>query len=363
MSGRCGQISKRWLVLGAMASALPLAAHAQSSVTLYGVADAGVLYTSHSAGNAGKQFSFADGGWLPDEFGLRGVEDLGGGLKTTFVLESGYSLASGAFKFSNGNFFGRQAWISIGGTDYGVLKVGMQYSPFFLAIAETDPREFAQVASGLIVYVDNFAITGMFSNNTVSYTSPTFYGLQASASLAMGNVAGDFADGRQYSARVQYSGAGLLAVASILKSNPGTSSSLPPGSNFGVWGRMAGVAYTYGTLTAKASFTSYKEDGAAELGNVNVYAGGLSWQATYTLTVDGGVWVSSDRDDTTNHSILVGLGTQYALSKQTSLYTQLGWVHNHGAMDTGDAISGTGNIAGLPPGSTVAVDIGMRHSF
>jgi predicted porin len=361
MGGRCSQGWGMWLALGALT--LPLTVHAQSSVTLYGIADAGLLYTSQSAGNTGRQFAFADGGWLPDLFGLRGTEDLGGGFRTTFDLESGYSLASGGLKFSNGNFFGRQAWISVGSNDYGTVKVGMQYSPFFLAIAETDPREFAQVASGLIVYVDNFAITGMFSNNTVSYTSPTVFGLQGSVSLAMGNVAGNFADGRQYSARLQYSLGGLFAVASILKSNPGTSSSLAPGSNLGVWGRTAGVAYTYGTLTAKASFTSYKEDGASVLGNVNVYGGGLSYQPTSVWTLDGGVWVSSDRNDTSNHSILVGLGAQYALSKRTSLYSQFGWVRNHGAMDTGDAISGTGNIAGLPAGTTVAVDIGMRHSF
>ncbi|HKT95049.1 MAG TPA: porin, partial [Paraburkholderia sp.] len=90
------------------------AAHAQSSVTLYGIVDGSVLYTSHTLNtqtgqNAGHQFSFTDSGMTGSSFGLRGAEDLGGGMRAVFMLESGISVANGQFGNSNGNLFGRQA--------------------------------------------------------------------------------------------------------------------------------------------------------------------------------------------------------------------------------------------------------------
>jgi predicted porin len=88
-------------------------AHAQSSVTLYGLVDGGVLYLSKTqnstGGNGGKLFGFTDSGQVPSQFGVRGTEDLGGGLSAEFKLESGISIANGGFNDSNGNFFGRQA--------------------------------------------------------------------------------------------------------------------------------------------------------------------------------------------------------------------------------------------------------------
>jgi predicted porin len=78
------------------------AAHAQSSVTLFGIVDGSVLYTSHTLNmrtgqNDGHQFSFTDSGTTASNFGLRGTEDLGGGLLAVFTLESGISIANGGF--------------------------------------------------------------------------------------------------------------------------------------------------------------------------------------------------------------------------------------------------------------------------
>ncbi|WP_428996017.1 porin [Paraburkholderia ferrariae] len=91
---------------------------AQSSVTLYGVLDAGLLYTSRAVNASGTNI------------GLRGTEDLGGGLSAIFDLESGIDVANGGFGNSNGNVFGRQAWIALNG-GFGTLQAGLQYSPFW----------------------------------------------------------------------------------------------------------------------------------------------------------------------------------------------------------------------------------------
>jgi predicted porin len=335
--------------------------HAQSSVTLYGVVDSGLLYTSKSPGgatgqNAGKQFSLIDSGLDPSRFGLIGTEDLGGGLKAKFRLESGFSVANGGYNDSNGNMFGRQAWLALDGR-FGEIKAGVQYSPFVLALYATDPRDFSQFGSGAINYVDNVLVTGLFNSNAVSYTSPTLAGLTGSALIALGGTPGNFQAGRQYSASLKYENGGLLINAAIYDGNSGGSAQTPVPSTVAFEGRTIGASYKLGGLTARASFAKYKVAGAF---NANVYGGGLDYLPLPAFEINGGVWVTGDRNDTANHSVMAAVGTNYYLSKATTLYAQVGIVSNHGAMNTGLSIN-----SGLygAPGTTTGLDIGIRHSF
>ncbi|CAB3790929.1 Outer membrane porin protein 32 [Paraburkholderia caffeinitolerans] len=337
------------------------AAYAQSSVTLYGELDAGLLYTNKTlapttGGNAGSNFSLIDGGRAPSFFGFTGTEDLGGGLKAKFKIESGINVANGGLNNSNGNQFGRQAWLALDG-NFGEFKAGLQFSPFFLAVDESDPRAFSLFGSGALPYVNSAIGTGIFNSNAVSYTTPRFAGLQGRAMLALGGSPGDFQAGRQYSFAVNYEHGGLTANAAFYDGNAGGTANTPVPTNLGFEGRMLGVSYAYGPVIAKASFVNYKVAGSA---NNNVYGGGLTYYVSPAFDVNGGVWVTSDRDHTTNHSVLAALGAEYFLSKTTSLYAQVGLVDNHGAMDTGLSITGALNEV---PGTTTGADIGIRHTF
>lgn len=355
--------SKTILWSAALLSAVANApSYAQSSVTLYGDLDAGLIYTNRTPAaapgqNAGHQFSFMDTGLTPSAFGLMGAEDLGGGLKAKFQLESGISVANGALSHSNGNYFGRQAWVALDGA-FGEAKAGLQFSPFLLAIDNADPRNFAHFGSGLITYVDNVLATGLFNSNALSYTSPTFAGLTGSAMLALGGQAGNFQAGRQYSGSLSYQNGGLMLDVAFYDGNSGGTAITPLSSTVAFVGRTLGAAYQFGALTAKASFTSYKVAGSF---SNNVYNGGLDYQASPALDLNGGVWFTSDRNDTKNHSILAALGAVYSLSKETQLYAQAGVVNNHGAMNTGFGLSDN-TLYGLS-GTTVGVDIGVRHTF
>jgi predicted porin len=337
-------------------------ASAQSSVTLYGIADAGFLYMNKTFGsngqNAGHNFSLVDSGYMPTSFGLKGVEDLGGGLRASFDLESGVSLMNGAFNDSNGNFFGRQAWVALGG-GFGQFTAGLQYSPFFLAVYEADPRSMAYLGSALVNYADNVLVTGAMNSNAISYTSPKIAGFTGSALLALGGEAGNFQAGRQYSLSLKYEGAGLMVNAAFYNGNSGGTAQTPVPSTIEFEGRALGAAYTLGSVTAKVSFVNYKVAGSF---NNNVYSFGADWYALPHWNLNGGVYVTSDRNATTNHSIVVALGTQYFLSKRTALYAQFGVVDNHGAMNTGLAINGNGALYGVE-GTTVGANLGIRHSF
>ncbi len=106
----------------------------------------------------------------------------------------------------------------------------------------------------------------------------------------------------------------------------------------------------------KAAFVNYNVAGSF---NNNVYSAGADYHVLPDLDVNGGVYVTSDRNDTTNHSLLVALGTQYQLSRRTALYGQVAVVNNHGAMNTGlDS-----NLMNGVPGTATGVNIGIQTSF
>ncbi|MCP3728479.1 porin [Paraburkholderia sp. CNPSo 3272] len=335
--------------------------HAQSSVTLYGVLDAGLLYTSRAVNaggtNIGHRFSLMDSGLSGSNFGLRGTEDLGGGLSAIFDLESGIDMANGGFGNSNGNFFGRQTWVALNG-GFGTVRAGLQYSPFVLSLISTDPRNASYFGSAGVIYVGNVLATGLFNPNAISYTSPVIAGFQGSAMMALGGQAGDFRAGWQYSARLKYEFDGLVIDAALYSSNAGgTAASTPVPTTVTFSGRTIGAGYTFESLMLKAVFINFKVAGSFDN---RVYGGGFGYQITPALLANAGAWYTSDGNDTANHSILVGAGATYSLSKATSLYSQVAFVKNHGKMNTGLALNGALYEGS---GSTTGVNVGMRHVF
>ena len=107
------------VALGAFAGA----AHAQSSVTLYGIIDEGLLFNNNAGGK--HLYSMASGVMQGSRFGLRGTEDLGGGLKAIFTLENGFDVNSGKLG-QGGLMFGRQAYVGLS-SQYGTVTLGRQY--------------------------------------------------------------------------------------------------------------------------------------------------------------------------------------------------------------------------------------------
>ncbi|TDG16596.1 porin [Paraburkholderia silviterrae] len=339
------------------------AVHAQSSVALYGVVDGSLLYTSHTLNmstgqNEGHQFSFSDSGMTGSNFGMRGAEDLGGGLRATFTLESGVSIANGQFGNSNGNVFGRQAWVGID-SSYGSVKAGLQYSPFFLSLFDTDPRGMSYFGSGLVSYVDNVVVTGLFNSNSITYTSPEIAGIQASGLFAPGGTPGDFQAGRQYSAGLRYHLGGLTISGALYSGNAGGSAaSTPIPSTVEFVGRTLGASYRFqNDLTISASYTLYKVAGSFDN---SVYAGGFSYFVLPYLDVNAGVYYTRDGNEGANHSIMASSGVQFFLSKRTTLYGQVGYVNNHGRMNMGLSIN---NALYEVAGSTVGASFGLRHMF
>jgi predicted porin len=356
-------------VLFLVATLVPATAWAQSSITLYGTVDAGLLYTNKSLDvptgqNGGKQFKFVSSGMVPSVLGLRGQEDLGGGWYAKFDLESGIDLANGGFDNSNGNLFGREAWVSLS-NNLGELKAGLQYSPFLIAIYESDPRSMSQFGSSITVYGDN-TFSGAFVSNAISYESPKIAGFTGKLMYVLGGEPGDFQAGRAYSASLKYENGSLLLNAAIYDSSVGRDAALNQTLfSAPLEGRTIGAGYTISSLTLRGSFTNYKGPtgivgGLVAGGDNNIWNLGFDFYVTPFLDVSSGVWYSKDPHDSDNHGLLGVVGVSYQLSRRTSLYANVGATNNHGRSDLGLTVDGA--LEGAP-GTTVGGNVGVMHRF
>ncbi|NMM02789.1 porin [Paraburkholderia sp. RP-4-7] len=372
-----------------------------SSVTLYGIADAGLMYLSHSTPafnggtGAGREFQLTNSGYSPSLWGLKGTEDLGGGLKAEFKLESGINLANGGFDNPGGNngLFNRTADVGLSG-GFGKVMAGLQLSPFFEMIFDLDPRGTSEFGSMLIPVSENSLIAAIFMPNAVTYTSPNIAGFQFAALYSLGGVAGSFQTGRAYSVGAKYTNGTLLVGAAYINVNNAADSALASVGELypaNVRAYTAGASYKFGGLTAKASFANFKANSVPvsvdpALANstntsVNIYSGGVDYFALPDLDLNAGVYYQQDRVNSGGHSVMGAIGTQFFLSKRTSLYAQVGVVNNTCARDgvcLGSGLSvesggsgvgglqGLGTAAeglGLPPGTTVGADVGIRMTF
>uniref|UniRef100_UPI00131C3FC8 porin n=1 Tax=Burkholderia sp. S171 TaxID=1641860 RepID=UPI00131C3FC8 len=109
-------------------------AHAQGSVTLYGIIDEGLNYTNNVGGQ--KAYQMESGYAYGSRWGLKGSEDLGGGMKAVFTLENGFDLNTGNSN-QGGRMFGRQALVGIDAGTYGSFKMGRQYDSVVDYLAPT----------------------------------------------------------------------------------------------------------------------------------------------------------------------------------------------------------------------------------
>ena len=331
-------------------------AHAQSSVTLYGIVDSGLLWQSRTSNGGGGTVSALDGGWSPSFWGMSGTEDLSAGYKVNFKLEGGMSTTNGAFGNSNGGLFGRNAYVGVSGP-FGTVNAGVQYSPFFLSVYSSDPRSMPLFGSSLIPYLQNFVISGIFDSNALVYTSPTVAGLSGAVEYAFGNVAGSFAAGRHISAALNYKNGPASATASYFEAKDAKSGVTT------LRGENIGIGYGLGPVGMKLGFTNYRNPSSgAGLANVNVYTVGAEWDLNSVVVLNAAVYASRDRNVTANKSMLYAGGVQYLLSKRTTLYAQVGVVDNKGGMDTMLAANAAASFS-PPQGTTVGVNVGIRHEF
>lgn len=338
------------------------AALAQSTVTVYGNIDLGLLTQSNVKVNEGTELY--NGGISPSIWGFRGSEDLGGGLKANFNLESHFSADTGA---GVGGMFRRQANVGLSSTSMGTVTLGVQYSPAVLAFAATDPRGLRENFSGLYSWAYNSGAlnaanstnsdVGVFLHNAISYSNA-----MGPVNLAIGySVAENSATGPTGGAvlalGVTYSGPLTLSAAYQKADFANTSNELSSMYSLG-------IAYTMGALTGKINYLKAHEKDpttGADSTDVGILGLGLDWKLAANNTVMLAVYSGDDSKTlASSKTTTFVLSDEYALSKRTTLYAQAAFAN----ADVGAGLRTTIVAGGtLADNNATLFNVGVKHSF
>jgi predicted porin len=335
---------KKSLLALAVLAAASGAASAQSSVTLYGKVDLGLVMDSGSAN--GKSVRIDSGVTGGSRIGFKGVEDLGGGMKAAFQLETGYCAdsAAGAPNFCTGSnqFMGRQAHGDLTGA-FGAISAGRQYSLGFNNLSTIDP-----FGTGFAGQVNNIVDpSGIRLNNSATYSTPNLGGFTASAEIALGEQTGNWQANRETGAGLTYaSGPAYVGFTFYDVSNAA-------GNGAARKNYLFGGTYDFGVVKVHALVQ--KSTGPSSLDVLDLMGG-------VTIPVAGGNVMASyihhnDRTLSDKDAQQLGVGYLYPLSKRTSVYTAFARINNeHGATFT------VGNATAAGTGDK-AFNLGVVHNF
>lgn len=333
-------------------------AFAQSSVTIYGMLDASVAYVDNA--NAAKKSltSVNDSALVSSRWGFRGTEDIGGGLKANFNLESDVNTGTGAV--SSDQVFRRAAWVSLSSATWGELRLGRTMST---AIANSQGGVVAPGnAIGVSAALANGTGADFFPNNAISYYSPVISGVQGVVQYAPDEKASTLTDaekvggGRKLYSSLSYTTADLRLSASYadIKAAEGFT---PTAKSRGRTWYNVNALYTVGA--AKFGVTYYDID-HDEVAGATPDNSGYGVSAGYQLnpqTLLAATLVKSQQD-----SSLLNLQARYSLSKRTTMYAMISRADN-GNKGVNFTPMYQDLSGGTPNTTQTGVALGVIHTF
>jgi predicted porin len=334
-------------------------ANAQSSVTLYGILDTGVEYLSAAPAAGGKSANLyreTSGSHVSSRFGFKGVEDLGGGLKAIFTLESGPAMNNGTL-LQGGRMFGRQAYVGLS-SSYGQLTFGRQITPIYEYFLPLDPLNYSSY--GLPAQDAQFIGR---ADNSVKY-SGSFGPIDVSALYSFGYDAtipgggplpGAYRVGKQFDAGARYV-QGPVNVSVVYEQRQGESVATAGKDEQRV---SAGASYAFTSIQLFAGYEWYQSDIPATAQHQVMGFAGLRYRVTPALALAAAGYyhvISS----ASQRPLSIGLNADYSLSKRTSLYVDATHVSN----SNGSNLGANGFGSSIAPGhDQTGVALGLVHRF
>jgi predicted porin len=309
------------------------AAMAQSSVTLYGVADIGYVHEDNGSASVNR---FDSGNLNGGRWGLKGTEDLGGGLNALFVLEAGYNIDTGA-QADAARLFNRQSFVGFSG-GFGTVKLGRQKNPVYNSSDVFDP--FGDALAGDSARLLNYQ--GNRTDNTITYAYAAS-GFRGEFQYGLGEVAGKSAASRTVAGLLGYK-AGPVDVVFTTESVRNAADT----DNTKV--TLLGGNFDFGVAKAYLTFDTEKGTGTTDLRNMIIGATVPMGAGTVMVSyINHQNKAASDSD-----ARQFAVGYTYNLSKRTALYTSYSRLTN----DSKSAVKV------LVAGNTDSLlNAGVRHSF
>jgi len=368
-------MKKHLLALAALAT-VSGAAFAQSA-TVYGILDLSVVSQNHQ-GQAtsanGRTTSLNDAVWMPSVFGITGSEDLGGGLKASFNLESDINADTGKLSDAStaGNsataartLFGRKSNIALSG-NFGEIKVGKDIDMIFLQ-GFIDNIRNSHSASGFVANAiannNSFNTDAVFIQNMVRYTTPSYNGLKASVQHRFGETAGNAGGNNSNAYLVNYANGGLT----LNVGHKSINDRMTIGGTSNVAGsdqKLTYVGATYSFDKFKVATTYHKATNSgvtASTADTKTYELGASYAVSPALTAAVN-YVKSEINTANADAKNTSFSLKYAMSKRTSVWGLVSHVRNQ-ASNTDVARAVYSNADTVTGTNTTALALGMTHSF
>lgn len=372
-------------------------AHAHEGVQLYGVIDMGFerLTYDHTTLNR-----LGSGVQSTDRIGIRGAENLGGGLQTFFDVETGFcgngtnsfpgslvykgeGSAAGSSFCSGGGFMGRLSVLGLK-SHYGVIKAGRFYSLNYDNLVKIDP--FMTGMTGAVKNIDPAGYNFVRFSQAVGYTTPNFGGVTGALLYAFGGQPGSFSKGQSYEMSVDYTSKTLTVGADYLKSNHPYSASTK-------FNPYASLAWEFGPVTKLTQESSFNNEVVQLYGGYDFsvakvtalysdekygqgfpYTAGQSaphlkiWMLGATVPLPQGKLLASitrrsDANKSGTTATQIAVGYVYPLSRRTNLYASYSHISNDKATDlyVGDnGFTSQGTLGGT---SSTGLAVGLRHFF
>ena len=349
------------------------AAMAQSSVTLYGVADAAVTYVNGLDNWTGLN----SGANKTSRLGFRGVEDLGGGLKANFVLEGGFNLDTGDGKSGgatdSGFQFKRQSTVGLAG-NFGEVRLGRELTAAYNATARYDVFGSVGIArsqlweDGKNLDTTTFAdpyhyTTDRRVSNAITYVSPNFSGFKAAVNYGFGEMAGKNRDGRYFGGGLTYDNGPLSLGLGAERLNNGAGAAMQVQASNDITAWSLGGSYDLGVAKLLAGYRQSTAKDVLGLGNLK----NRGYMLAVTAPVGPGLVraaynryeakFNGDKGVTDQF----GLGYVYNLSKRTSVYGTYAYIKNKNDNALNLTVNSSSGVKSN--GSQQAVQVGVTHAF
>ncbi len=369
-------MKKTLVALAALAAST--AAFAQSapasSVTLYGVIDASFTNVNKSAVGS---FSGVTGSNVASSlWGLRGSENLGGGLRAVFNLEADLDPTNGTFDatasgINSGALFRRASWVGLAG-GFGEITFGRRLNPMILNMIQ---NQILNSNSTTVVTAAAANAADFWVKNAITYTSPAMSGLTIQAQYAPSNIAGQDSNGTVTALAGRFVQGGLELHASMqdlsVAAGGNAAAGNTPATAAGKKSQLFGAKYTMGPLSFAATAFESKQNAPAPVAASLTKRDGYNVAVGYNFSkqLSTAVQYTEVNNSAGSSASMVSLQARYALSPRSAIYGMGNFVSQGTAAVAANAQTilpawgSRGSAAGLAGADQQALSVGVIHRF
>lgn len=335
-------------------------ASASSNVAIYGVADSSVTHVSNKQG--GSSTELTSGILNTSRIGLRGKEDLGGGLSAIFNFEAGVNVDTGGIGSATA-FWNRQSWMGFSSTSMGDLKMGFQRPSFYDIFGPMSHTPFfgspaaridgAGIAGSSLARFNNTIGTTRYANS-IKYNSPDWSGFKLHVFTALGEVPGSTDAGLTWNLGLNYKKNHFTAGISYLQTKCKASNGcLLNQANDEVAG--VGLGYAFNNIRLNAIYTNQKNAKNVRGNDADT----LSLTAALKIStweLAAGYQALNDKTGLNQDVQQVNISAVHNLSKRTAFYTIIA----HQKVKN-DGVAGITFLSSKDKQNQIS--IGLRHRF